>query len=286
MTDDDETPRTDRVPTALASGGQGLALELAGRMLVVGARPLEIGRSASSDLVIDHVSVSRHHARIVRGKDSFEVLDLDSRNGVFVDERRVRGSAPIYPGVVLKVGEISIVVRSTRRSSREERTTRRDQPWSVELEKDDPTRPLDRVLPFMSTVDEALAKGDPRHAEWVFVRHVARPVERAALRGALDPYVARLAAALALRIGESTASDAWLDFVIRLYSEADHLMPPPIVNAMQALASKLGGLDRSAFRQYVARLVERSSELTPEERHALGHLTAVANAARSTRAAG
>jgi pSer/pThr/pTyr-binding forkhead associated (FHA) protein len=289
MTDDDTPPSgtPDHGAKALASGGPGLALELADRLHGVGDRPFVIGRADSADLVVDHASVSRHHARIVRGKDGFEVLDLDSRNGTFVDGQRVRGSAPLFPGVVLKLGEVSLVVRSTRRTSKQQRTTRRDQPWSVESERAEDGSPIVRVLPFMAAVDEALSNGDAAHAEWLFVRHVARPVERAALRGTLSHDAAARTAVLALRIADTTSSDAWLDFVVRLYSEADRVMPLPVVNAMDDLSRKLGGLDRGAFRQYTARLVERASDLVPEERVALDRLLTLAGPPRrSTRAAG
>jgi hypothetical protein len=289
MTIDDAPPkgRGDHAARSLASGGQGLALEFGRRLHVVGARPFVIGRSATADLVVDHGSVSRLHARIVRGRDGFEVLDLDSRNGVFVDGERVRGSAPVYPGVTLKLGEVSLPVRGARRSSMQERTTRRDQPWSVEAERDDPTGPMDRVLPFMTAATDALAQDDVQRAELLFVRHVARPVERAAQRGTLSPEVARAAALLALRLSDTTSNDAWLDYVVRLYSAADRVMPLAIVNAMDGLSRKLGGLDRGAFRQYAARVAERSADLLPEERVALDRLVTLSVApGRSTRAAG
>jgi pSer/pThr/pTyr-binding forkhead associated (FHA) protein len=46
-----------------------------------------------NDLVVDDTSVSRHHAEIRRRRDgSFEVLDLNSMNGVFVNGKKIRES--------------------------------------------------------------------------------------------------------------------------------------------------------------------------------------------------
>jgi hypothetical protein len=124
-------------------------------------------------------------------------------------------------------------------------------------------------------VDESLLKGETRDAERSFARYLGHPAERAAQRGKLDAGVAQTVALLSLRLGEATASSAWLDFVVRLYSAMGSVVPLTVVNAMQALARKLGGVDRSALRQYAATLEERLGELTIEERCVLDRLLAL-----------
>ena len=86
--------------------------------------------------------------------------------------------------------------------------------------------------------------------------------------------MAQTVALLSLRVGEATASSAWLDFVVRLYSATDWVIPLTVVNAMQALARKLGGVDRGALRQYSARFAGRERSLTHEDRCALDRLAA------------
>jgi hypothetical protein len=132
------------------------------------------------------------------------------------------------------------------------------------------------LLLFMTSVDEALLKGETRQAERAFARHLGRAAERAAQSGRLDPGVAQTVALLSLRLGEATSSSAWLDFVVRLYSATATVVPLTVVNAMQALARKLGGVDRSALRQYASSLEERAQELTIEERCVLDRLAALA----------
>jgi FHA domain len=264
-----------RLDLGLASGGDGIALEHAGRFHVVGTRPFVIGRSPSSDLVIDHPSVSRRHARIVRGKDGYLIEDLESRNGVCIDAHPVRKSAPIIPGMVLTLGDVSIVVRTARRSASQLPALGADTEYERGLHDED-TSPADSLLLFMTAVDEALLKGETRDAERAFARHLGRPAERAAQRGMLDAGVAQTVALLSLRLGEATSSSAWLDFVVRLYSATATVVPLTVVNAMQALARKLGGVDRSALRQYAGILAERSEELTIEERCVLDRLAALA----------
>jgi hypothetical protein len=48
-----------------------------------------IGRNADSDIAIDNAGVSAHHARIIREGDDFIIVDTDSRNGTFVNGKRV-----------------------------------------------------------------------------------------------------------------------------------------------------------------------------------------------------
>ncbi len=48
-----------------------------------------IGRRPEADVFLDDLSVSRYHAVIVDTVDGFYIDDLDSRNGTFVNRRRV-----------------------------------------------------------------------------------------------------------------------------------------------------------------------------------------------------
>ena len=50
---------------------------------------LTIGRSPHSDLFLDDVTVSRHHARVLRDEGGFWVEDLNSLNGTYVNRKRV-----------------------------------------------------------------------------------------------------------------------------------------------------------------------------------------------------
>lgn len=62
---------------------------------VVGEYPLlkpvvTIGRKADNDLRVDNLSVSNHHARVVKDGDRFVIEDDGSTNGTFVRNKRIR----------------------------------------------------------------------------------------------------------------------------------------------------------------------------------------------------
>lgn len=48
-----------------------------------------VGRSIGSDILLNDKSISRRHAQIIKGPDGFVIKDLDSRNGTFVNNKRV-----------------------------------------------------------------------------------------------------------------------------------------------------------------------------------------------------
>jgi pSer/pThr/pTyr-binding forkhead associated (FHA) protein len=55
----------------------------------VPATGLVLGRSASCQLQLVGGLVSRRHARLAHGAEGLVVEDLGSRNGVFVNQRRI-----------------------------------------------------------------------------------------------------------------------------------------------------------------------------------------------------
>ena len=64
---------------------------------------VNIGRSSSNDLMLRGEDVSRHHARIRRSGEDFEIEDLDSGNGTFLNGRRItRGDLAI--GDEIRIG--------------------------------------------------------------------------------------------------------------------------------------------------------------------------------------
>ena len=48
-----------------------------------------IGRMEDNDVVIDNLSVSRHHARLVQEKDKYLLEDMSSHNGTFINDEKI-----------------------------------------------------------------------------------------------------------------------------------------------------------------------------------------------------
>ena len=60
-------------------------VELRPPRISAGKAAMVIGRTDDNDIVLNHRSISRHHAKIVREGDHYHVVDLQSANGVRVN---------------------------------------------------------------------------------------------------------------------------------------------------------------------------------------------------------
>lgn len=94
-------PDTLTIPRAyLIRKGQG------GSRIRVSTSPWHVGRGEDNELVLADSSVSRHHAEITRrGEGGFVVRDLDSLNGLFVNDKKVR-EASIRDGTQIDFGDV------------------------------------------------------------------------------------------------------------------------------------------------------------------------------------
>ena len=68
---------------------------------------VSIGRSSGVDITVDDEGVSRKHAELQAGDKLVVVLDLESRNGTWVNERQVSRCA-LESGDLLRVGETTL----------------------------------------------------------------------------------------------------------------------------------------------------------------------------------
>jgi len=75
-----------------------------GRYPIEKGKSLAIGRRKDNDIVIDNLAVSGHHAKIDAVGDAFVLVDLQSKNGSFVNEQLV-SSHWLKDGDVISVGK-------------------------------------------------------------------------------------------------------------------------------------------------------------------------------------
>lgn len=67
-----------------------------------------IGRGENNDLVIREGSVSREHAAIRLENDDFVLYDLNSSNGIFINQRPVEKHI-LKPGTLFYLADVAIV---------------------------------------------------------------------------------------------------------------------------------------------------------------------------------
>jgi hypothetical protein len=72
---------------------------------------MSLGRGEDNDVVIPHASISRAHARLTRRGGTYELMDLNSTNGSYVNDHPVHGSVSVASGSEVRLGDIKFVLR-------------------------------------------------------------------------------------------------------------------------------------------------------------------------------
>ncbi len=71
---------------------------------------VSLGRGEENDVIIPHSSVSRSHARLLKRNGMYELVDLNSTNGSYVDEQPVQGTATVRNGSRVRLGEVQFIL--------------------------------------------------------------------------------------------------------------------------------------------------------------------------------
>lgn len=70
-----------------------------------------LGRRSQNEITIKHKSVSREHCRIDFDGELFWIVDRDSHNGTFVNDKPVR-RCMLYDGDRVRCGKVEMVFRA------------------------------------------------------------------------------------------------------------------------------------------------------------------------------
>ena len=98
----------ERLGDARGARRRRAVLQLAGKRLVVGEDGVTLGRSRSSDVMIDDANVSRAHAEIRPHGSTWVLTDLGSTNGTRLNGRRVTQPEVLGPGDEIEVGTTTL----------------------------------------------------------------------------------------------------------------------------------------------------------------------------------
>ncbi len=105
---------------AIGALPSGSALLVVRRGPNVGARFLldadltTVGRHPEADIFLDDVTVSRRHAEFLRSGTQFDVKDLGSLNGTYLDGNRIAGTIALHDGSEVQIGKFRLTFYASR----------------------------------------------------------------------------------------------------------------------------------------------------------------------------
>jgi len=73
------------------------------REVVIARTPFTMGRQSDNDLVLLDSRISRHHAKIFQDEHGYQISDVESRHGTFVNNERI-SCAPLKSGDHISLG--------------------------------------------------------------------------------------------------------------------------------------------------------------------------------------
>ncbi len=101
-----ETPPAGTTPLAEENGRLViLSTGMAGQEYELDKPAMVIGRTEENDICVNHRSISRHHAKVVRENSTYSVVDLHSANGVRVNGEEY-GKVELRPGDLVDLGHV------------------------------------------------------------------------------------------------------------------------------------------------------------------------------------
>lgn len=75
---------------------------------------ITIGRENDCDITLPHISVSKYHAKITREQDGYYITDLQSTNGVIVNNRRIFGKQKLHEKDVISITNSKLIFTRER----------------------------------------------------------------------------------------------------------------------------------------------------------------------------
>ncbi|WP_417386589.1 FHA domain-containing protein [Gimesia sp.] len=87
-----------------------------GKTLKLPERNITIGRELDCDVRVSDPDVSRKHCELQSRDGQLFVVDLNSQNGTFVNDKRVQTESPLHPGDHLRVGPMLFELVGARKA--------------------------------------------------------------------------------------------------------------------------------------------------------------------------
>jgi len=219
-----------------------------------------VGRAESCQLPLDDPLVSRHHAAIDVTAGGATLRDLESRNGVRLNGRRITGPEQLSLGDKIGIGSAELVFG--------EQTDKAAQTL-VQI----PTQRMTAFGLLGSLADKAIGLGRGEEAERLLGPQLEELLDGLEKGRRYDVATVERGCEYALRIAQLTGNARWMGTVFRFYRAILRVPPTSLVDEICAVARKVKQQPgRDELRRYLAVMKEEGGDLGPSERFLLGRL--------------
>ena len=252
-----------------------------------------VGRNATCQLSLDDPLVSRRHALLTVSEELVVIEDLQSRNGVLVNGRRIQGRVVLQVGDRILIGAQELTLLQGRAASSLQQTSSghlanmtlpKMQPalkQPLPLEADSVVPPGDGsvsdVEPSMvrradafkllgGVAEKALAMGRALEAERLLASPLADVIEASRAGRKLPTALVDQAAKFSSKLATATGKGAWADYVIELYAAQGRPCPAAVIDELYIAMRKVATVDVTRLRDYLAQLREKLASFGPAER--------------------
>jgi pSer/pThr/pTyr-binding forkhead associated (FHA) protein len=246
-----------------------------GEELVLEPGQYVIGRSLTSDVVVDDPLVSRRHARLLANDSAVLIEDLRSDNGVFINEQRIRRSVRLEDGDRILVGRQELVF-----SVLPPNATMKMWSGTMPMTSNTPP-PLVAVSPanrdgvatlelnafeyLTELADKMLRLGRSKSAERVLSAYLWDLLQAVRRGDRVERAVVDRAAQYAMKLAAALRDAGWVHYVLELHVILAQPLSMEATTILQRMLPQLPAVNRSLFSGYQRALNARMDKLSPED---------------------
>lgn len=241
-----------------------------------------VGRNASCQLSLDDPLVSRRHAIFEVTPNGVTLEDLNSRNGVILNGRKIDVKMTLNIGDRILIGSQELTLLGARDLQQSVaggigkmtlpkmrvQTPSAGFP-SIPLDSDpEPSmvRRADQFKLLSGVAEKALAMGKAGEAERLLASALADVIEATRAGRPLPPTLVDQAAKFSAKLATATGKGGWADYVIELYAAQKRPCPAHVIDELYNAMRKVTAVDLGRLRNYVAMLRQSLPRYGPAER--------------------
>lgn len=256
----------------------GFALRCGPRVIALDPGEVQVGRGSDCGVAFEGALVSRRHASLQVTDRSVAVRDLGSRNGTFVNDRRIWEATKLKPGDRLLFGdqEAELVARNSPEVAFGPAPGNRQVPAGSTRTCDvDSEARTARAIDLLTGVfEKAIRLGKTEEAERLLTAHFERIVLAARAGQRISPSLYDAAADCSVTLAEATGRATWINTAIQVFSAHNRMLPLAVTDRLYSLLRTLPEQDQAPelLRAYVAQFRASDRGLSATDRFALSRL--------------